>query len=304
MAEPQWYIFYDLGLSYTLLVISFFGTILGMITFSKKKLNKFPMRRAYQLLLLSDSLYIANCVIKSTFLYTNLGLIKLLSTLACKLHLYTNFMLCAISSWLLVAISIERCISIIFGNNIGILRTNFLQYFLIFLAIVYNCLFYIPFFIYPELQKSYINETNTNESQIQSDCEFSENGQLFYLIDMMSAVIVPFVIMLLTSIILIAFVTKARLRVLSLTDNIEKKSLVKEIRFAVTILFMNFFFVILNLPICVANYIDSLSDFEYNIISFIFLISFCSNFYILLVFNIIIITEVVAMFKTLGRRNA
>jgi hypothetical protein len=293
-----WLIIYDLGISYAQLIISLVGTTLGIIIFSRKKLKKFPMRCTYQWLLATDAFYVAKIAIQNTFVYTSIGNLKYLSSFACKLYIYTNFMICPISSWLLVVISAERCIGIVFGNRIKIFKNRKFEMFLIALTIIYNFLINIPFLLYQDIQQSFTNSTDSNETQIDYDCEFGsiEYIQAFYLMDMINSTLVPYAIMLVSSIILIVFVIKSRMRVERLTNNKEKKSLVKEIRFGMTILLLNFFFVILNLPICVANYVDTLSDFMYNLIGFIFMMSFCINFYILAVFNTIIRKEVAALF--------
>ena len=300
-----WLIIYDLGISYAQLIISLVGTTLGIMIFSRKKLKKFPMRRVHQWLLATDAFYVAKIAIQNTFVYTSIGNLKLLSSFACKFYIYTNFLICPISSWLLVVISAERCIGIVFGNRLKIFENKKFEAFLIALAIIYNILMYIPFLLYQELQQSVTNSTDSNETQIDYDCEFSsiEQIQAFYLLDMINSTLVPYGIMLVSSIILIVFVIKSRMRVQRLTNSKEKKSLVKEIRFGMTILLLNFFFFILNLPICVANYVDTLSDFMYELIGYIFMMSFCVNFYILVVFNKIIRKEVTAMFKGLASKE-
>jgi hypothetical protein len=223
-----------------------------------------------------------------------------MSSFACKFYIYTNFLICPISSWLLVVISAERCIGIVFGKRIQIFENRKFEFLLIALVIIYNFLINIPFYLYQDIQQSITNGTDSNETQIDYDCEFSsiEQIQAFYLMDMINSTLVPYAIMLVSSIILIVFVIKSRMKVHNSTNSKEKKSLVKEIRFGMTILLLNFFFVILNLPICVANYVDTLSDFMYDLIAYIFMMSFCINFYILAVFNNIIREELVKMFKS------
>jgi hypothetical protein len=283
------------------------GTILGMMIFSRKKLNKFPMRRVYTFLFVMDAFYLIKMVIQKTFAHTSIGSLKYLSNFACKLILYTNFMMCPVSSWLLVAISIERCLTIVFGNRIQILKNKKFEISLIALVIIYNCLLYTPFLAYQELQQSLTNSTDSNETQIEYNCEFTsiEYIQTFYLMDMINSTLAPYGIMLVSSIILIVFVVKSRIRVRHLENRKEKKSLMKEIRFGMTVLLMNFFFAILNLPICVANYNDTLSDFVYDFFAYIFLTSFSINFYILIGFNTIIRKEEAEMFKCFGNfRNS
>jgi hypothetical protein len=301
MSDSLTYIIYDLSVSYILFVLSLVGTTLGEIIFSRKTLNKFPMRHVYQSLLATDAIYVTKITIQNTFAHTDIGPLKYLSTFACKLYEYTNFMICSISSWLLVLISVERCVGIAFGKRIQIFKNRKFELFLIALAIIYNFLLYTPFLLYQELQQTITNNTDTNETQIDFSCDFSELEyiQTFYLMDMINSTLVPYGIMVVSSIILIVFVIKSRMRIKHLTNSKEKKFLIKEIRFGMTILLLNFFFVILNLPICVANYFDNLSDFMYDFIAYIFMISFCINFYILAVFNTIIRKEVDDMFKCL-----
>ena len=277
------------------------GTTLGEIIFSRKTLNKFPMRHVYQSLLATDAIYVTKITIQNTFAHTDIGPLKYLSTFACKLYEYTNFMICSISSWLLVLISVERCLTIVFVNRMKILGNRKFEFFLIAFVIICNFLLYTPFLLYQELQQTITNKTNSNETQIEFSCDFSELEyiQTFYLMDMINSTLVPYGIMVVSSIILIVFVIKSRMRIKHLTNSKARKSLIKEIRFGMTILLLNFFFVILNLPICVANYVDTLSDFMYDVIGYIFMISFCINFYILAVFNIIIRKEVDEMLKCL-----
>jgi len=296
-----WRIIYDLGISYAQLVISLVGTILGIVIFSRKKLNKFPMRRTHQWLLATDAFYVAKIAIQNTFAHTSIGKLKYLSSFACKFYIYTNFLICPISSWLLVVISAERCIGIVFGKRIKIFENRKFEFLLIALVIIYNFLINIPFYLYQDIQQSFTNNTDSNETQIDFDCEFSsiEQIQAFYLMDMINSTLVPYAIMLVSSIVLIVFVIKSRMRIHDSANSKEKKSLVKEIRFGMTIFFLNFFFVTLNLPICVANYVDTLSDFMYELIGYIYMMSFCINFYILAVLNNIIREEVVKMFESI-----
>ena len=235
MAQELWLIIYDLGISYAQLVISLVGTTLGIMIFSRKKLKKFPMRRVYQSLLATDVIYVTKITIQNTIAHTSIGRLKYLSTYACKLYEYTNFMICSISSWLLVLISVERCIGIVFGKRIGIFKNKKFELFLIALAIIYNCLLYTPFLMYQELQQIIINNTDTNETQIDYNCDFSdiEYIQTFYLMDMINSTLVPYGIMVVLSIILIMFVIKSRMRIKHLTNSKEKKFLIKEIRFGI-----------------------------------------------------------------------
>ena len=273
MAHALWHIIYDLGISYLQLVLSLVGTILGIIIFSRKTLNKFPMRHVYQSLLATDAIYVIKITIQNTILYTSIGPVKLLSTFACKLYMYTNFLICPISSWLLVLISVERCLTIVFVNRMKILGNRKFELFLIAFVIICNFLLYTPFLLYQELQQTITNNTDTNETQIESDCDFSDitYSNTYYLMDLIHSTLIPYAIMLVSSIILIVFVIKSRMRIQRLTNSRERKSLIKEIRFGMTILLLNFFFVILNLPICVANYVDTLSDFMYDVIGYIFM---------------------------------
>ncbi len=91
---------------------------------------------------------------------------------------------------------------------------------------------------------------------------------------------------------------KVRLRILDMRSKRDKIRLRRDIRFGVSSIALNVFFVILNLPLCVTNIFFPLIDgFTYNIFIIVFYAIYCINSYILFFFNSIFRNEFLVMLK-------
>jgi len=297
---------FDWAIPYVMLLLSGLGGLIGNLIFARKELENFPCRRSYQALLSIDFIYTAKVVIQFSFI--NVGIyLKLMTDWSCKVYIYTNFMICSVSSWLLVFISIQRCLIISIKVPPPFINSKTFDYLIISVSFLYNIIFYLPFLLFNELKVYNVyNDTNTNMSVVEYTCDFPESsqGDLFYLLDMLSSTLVPFGIMVVSSVVLMTFVIKSRLRVLTLGRAEDRRVLRKDIRICLTIVFLNVFFIILNLPICVGNYLDTdyLNYFIYSTFFYIFLFSFSINFYILAVFNNIVKRNLISMMKTIQRK--
>ena len=83
----------------------------------------------------------------------NLGLsVNFVSDVFCKLYNYTNYSWCAISAWLLVFISLERCLSVVTKTGLnGFFSSKAFEFLIVTFAIAYNTCLYVPFLIYTDL---------------------------------------------------------------------------------------------------------------------------------------------------------
>ena len=123
----------------------------------------------------------------------------------------------------------------------------------------------------------------------QYTCDFVD-PQLavsFYLMDLINSTLLPFFIMFVSSVVLGVFIFKSRMKMLNLTLEHDRKALQKNIRFCLTILFLNFFFFILNVPVALSNVLGIMftNPMLYLFFIFVFYFSYSVNFYILAVFN-------------------
>ncbi len=282
--DSIWFLLYEWVVLYVLLLLGLFGSIVGTVLLSTKKMERLPARRIYRFLLITDAIFLTSQVAVDSMNHLEYNL-RLASNIICKFGLYFNFSLCPISPWILVYISIDRYISICF-KQVQIIRKKWFQNLMILLIIVYNLCFYIPFLIFVELTTSLTNNTETNSSSFSFSCDISREDldYILYLSDLFNAALVPFILMLLASIFLVHSIVKSRRRLINLkTDQNRKKSL-RDIHFAITILVLNFSFFIFSAPICLGNYLN-VDDFLYSIFIYLFYLGYCINFYILAIFN-------------------
>ena len=97
----------------------------------------------------------------------NSGLnVNYVSNAWCKIYTYTSYSWCAISAWLLVFISIERCVSVVVKTGLPSFFSNgTFEIIIVFAVIAYNCLLYTPFLIFVDLT---ITTTQTGNGYIFS----------------------------------------------------------------------------------------------------------------------------------------
>ena len=115
------------------------------------------------------------------------------------------------------------------------------------------------------------------------------------LMDLFNSTLIPFALMLTFSILLIITIFKTRLRLLSFTSPNDRKKLIKDVKFSLTSIMLNFSYILLNLPICIISFYD----FSDEIITFtylLFCLNYCINFLILIVFNSIFRKECLVLF--------
>jgi len=99
-----------------------------------------------------------------------------------------------------------------------------------------------------------------------------------------NGVMLPFLFMLILSILLIFTIVKSRLTIIRMTNNIDKKKLRKSIQFAFSSIFSNLIFLVLNFPFTISLIIYFESELQ-DYLDCLYYFSFCVNFYILFCFN-------------------
>jgi len=283
------------------LIFGLSGNLIGLMVFFRKNLLRFPTRNLYCSLALFDTIYLIYRMIGE--LTTENGIsMYLISNNWCKIFRYFRYSLGPISAWLLVYISIDKFISIQFPNFKLIKLVKF-QNTVIFLIVVFNLMYYIPFFIYSKLFMVYLNETNilnnSNNTNNELNCYFTKlhHKKVLYMMDLINSTLIPFLLMFIFSILLIYIIFKSRLRILRLNSSSDRRRLRKDIKFAFTSILLNVAFVSLNLPVCIANLLIDISEFYYKLLLYLFFISFCINFYLLFAFNSVFRKELLILFK-------
>jgi len=251
-----------------------------MIVFSTKALEKFPSRNIYRILIVLDS-FTLTYGITNDFLM-NFGIVWTdESELLCRLDLYLRVAFSA--PYLLVFISIEKFITIGYPNIKTIKNQRFQAMIALFL-IAFNSIVYHPIF-YPIPIRNLTFENSSNEIQIE--CFGKESQKLLGTIDLIYYAGLPFILMLLFSILLVHTILKSRLRILRLTNQRDRNRLKKDIQFAISSIFMNFFYLLLYLPYSVYFILgnDLSTDLYLNVFVSLLYLNYCDHFYILTCFN-------------------
>ncbi len=277
------------------LLVGLSGNLIGFgVFFGNKNMAKIGPALVYLLLFSTDTVYLLQMIINYLGYSFSLDL-TIISDLSCKIYIYFNYSLDALSPYLLVYISIEKYFSIYLSSRK--LRARKVQLFYFFILLFFNLVLGIVFpFCYSLIEYSESNSTNSvyNPNYV---CNFnSYSGQLIssYL-DLINRALVPFFLMLVFSTLLVISIFKSRNRTRSATQN---KNFKKDVTFSVTSFLLNLTFILLNLPLSVIlfepNYIYSNDVFLLTF--YIYYFSYGCNFYILYCTNSIFRKELNSIF--------
>jgi len=260
-----------------------------VIVFLAKAFKKFPSR----------NIYIVTAVFYSVFLIyeiageflINCSIISFPSTdILIKLGSFLFYAF--LSPYLLVFISIEKFITIRLPHN-NLVKNHKFQTLIVFVLIACNLIAVHPIF-YLDLYKIQMNNTSN-----QTKLEYSKEYFDFLIFFLIYFTVLPFIIMMIFSFLLIETILKSRLRILRLTNQHDRNRLKKDIQFAISSIFLNIFYLLLNLPYFVYILLSSdlYSDLLSNVLTTLFLIQFCDQFYILFCFNSVFRRNVLIMFR-------
>jgi hypothetical protein len=278
---------------FLLIIFGLIGNITIFFVFSLKTISKFPIRNLYRALAVSDTLYLLFISIELICFYCFDFSLRKISNLSCKITRYLTFFLGSLSAWLLVYISINKYILIRFNKN-KLIQKNWFQCISILVIFFYNLVYYSPAIVLLSLKENYSNQSN--DSNVFYSCVCDHEYFIDYM-DLMNFTLLPFFFMIIFSIMIIITIFRSRLRILRLGNIHDRNRFKKDIKFAISSILLNIFFVILNLPLCIGNIIDSENEIFNDVNFCVFLSNFCVNFYILIFSNSIFRKEFSNLFK-------
>lgn len=304
MDSIQWVnSFVNLVLPLIILLAGFIGNVMGLMvqTLKRKRLVKMGPSSILTYLLLADTVYLHQIITT----YIIIGLendFQVESNMNCRLNRYFSYWLAPISPWLLVYISVDRLISIKFSTRRETLRKKQAQLFYFIALIVFNLVYYSPVCFFSQnkyfglnLNGSYdliTDQNKENYNQTRFTCTLYTDANIQTAISMMNSVnlvILPFIIMIGSSIILIDLIISSRKRVQINYSPRENKIFRRDIKFARTAISFNLYFLLTNLPLNLLAYLPFFSSSVYFLIYmlfyYIFLASYAGNFYIIVLTN-------------------
>lgn len=273
------------------LLIGLIGNTLGFGLLLSKRLTNLPTRKLYFYLLFIDSTYILQIVLN--YLENNFKFSLTVQSVAfCKFFSFFNYSFASLSPMLLVYISIDRLISIKFPEHRFILRNNKTQILYLLFIITFNFIYYFPFALV-------LNVFTRGEYAI---CSIGNDyfDSVLLIMDLLNRVCVPFTLMSFSSVLLVVTIFKSRTRVFRDYLSKENKLFKRDIKLAITSLSLNVIYMLLNLPITIAEFMD-LNDYTfYNLNLWLYYLSYAINFFIILISNSLIRSQVLNLF---GFRN-
>jgi hypothetical protein len=175
------------------------------------------------------------------------------SAFFCSFLLFINFATSPISNWLLVLISFDRFISIVFAHRFALFFVRKFQLTLIMTVVAFNLTLYSFILWKSDLVKMRINNgTIAQNGSIDArvDCINNSTVTLLWLDDFNSTII-PFLFLTACSVVVIYFIKKSRNRINNNTAR--KEIMAKDRKFAVTTLALNLVFLLFNLPVLVSS---------------------------------------------------
>jgi len=282
----------------SILVIGILGNTIGLIIFSRKAFKNFPSRYVYIALALIDTFNLIFAIVRDLLIspsnyWSNL--------FVCKTFMFIAISFGATSPWLLVFISVEKFISIRLPN-FKLFRQQSFQTAIVLAIILFNLVYNNPF-IYSFTFVNQSKNITVNISQFdfnhQVICYYDENKRkLATILNLINSSLVPFLFMVIFSVLLVHTIMKSRLRVLRMSSNHDQSRLRKDIQFAISSVAMNLFFLLFTFPFKFGHFLsnDPYTDLFFNLIFFLFYLSFCDNFYILFFLNKIFNKQVFILF--------
>lgn len=274
-------------------MIGLVGASIGFLVFTlRKKLKNIGPVNMYKYLLITDNFYLLQVFL--FYLASTFGVkIYLVSRETCKLLSYVRFLATPLSPMLLVYISMERYFSIKYPKMRYTLRQDSTQLLYLAAVIIYNIIFYIPILFIFDIETLDISINSTkNSSELTPFC-LNKSPLVAYYMDIVNRVIIPFVLMSVSSFLLIDSIFKSRRRVISKYTSKELEKIKKDVNFAISSVSLNLFYLALNLPFSIMGILNDFDIWSHNILN----LNFALTFFILFT-NSLFRSEFILMIKS------
>lgn len=276
-------------ISPTMLLLGLIGNIFTCIVYSRKKFSNFPIRHTFVILGLVDIFYLSVNLTIDYFNYAFDWDLRDQNEPLCLVINYFGYLVAPLSPWLLVYISVERLVSIspsFYGLN-KLKKVKFQTIYFIFL-VIFNLVYYIPVLFFINMTSRGSSNETFNHSKKYCDFIDLKDKSKFAIMDLAYSTLVPGMLMLLSTVLIINCIHKSSYRLFKDDTYRSRKRLRKDFKFAITSIFLNIVFVILNLPICII-YLDTVSfnlkSLKYLFSLYLFYATYAVNFYLFLLSN-------------------
>lgn len=279
--------FFNIIFPSCILVFGVIGGVFGLILFiSSRKLSLMGPVIIYRSLFIYDLLTLVQIVVNILVFSLNI-LVLNSSSIICKVWNFLNYSVSAISPMLLVYISVDKLITIKYPTRRKYLKNKKYQLIFVFFVSFFNFIYYVPSIIGIDL-------VNYNGSNTCTYISYDFQNIISFM-DLFNRAILPFILMTTFSIALILVVIQSRRRVLANGSISEKKTFRKDVKFSISSITFNIFFLIGNLPVSLLLFFPDFINylFMYTIVFWLFYLCYAVNFYILFITNSIFRQETI-----------
>jgi hypothetical protein len=207
----------------------------------------------------------------------------------CRLNKIISYALTSTSSWILVAISVDRYLRIAFPIRFLFRKKRSLQLFVCILLLLKDLIFYSQLYMsFVQTTYSYDNTTNQSLEEI-TRCEVI-NANVLYWLDLFNSALIPGLLMLICTVMILKCLHDSKK--INITSNGNEKSISYSIsnrqqKFAFTACILNLIFFVTNFPITVYDlytdyyYVDAtLKKMLFSFFFLIYYVNFGSVFFI------------------------
>ena len=272
------------------------GNILLFIIYSRGSLRQ-----------LSISIYFRSIALVNLFI--TLNMIKVffrdkyqmnladLSPLACKLIYFAIYIAGPVSSWTMVAITLDRLLTLAWPMRFSFLARTRFQLLVIATVYLFNMLYYAHLLFDARVLRKVKNET---EGDFVEFCDITHD-KLLYWLDLINSSLLPFASMMVTSVITIVFILRSRRKFTvrkqsSATVTAFNRRMLRDRKFALTSVSLNFLFLLFNVPApfygVLSTFIDDIDVDLSNLIGYVCLCCYYSyyaiSFFVQLTVNSIV----------------
>ena len=275
--------------------IGLLGNVISFLVFSRPVFRKNSISTYFRALAIFDCFTISELVSDIYLLCYGLFYPQF-SDFACKAYFYIGMAFGSIPGWILIAFSIDKVLNMKRIGR-GFIKKRSFQYAVIFIIVLINLLLYIGVAIYLKL----VTIDFFGFPYILCDTSTLSFGAFISTMFMIEGSVLPFIIMLTTSIISIRMIRKSTRKIESRSKLSNRTS--RDIKFAVSSVVFNISFIVLKLPLTVIlvleNFIPSLTTAydALTIITTVYFLHYSSSFFIHLTSNSIFRRELKKMLR-------
>ena len=246
-------IFFNVSLIFV--VLGLIGNVLMFVVFSKRRLRKLSISIYFQSIALVN-LYITINWVKQYLIYVEDYYLINESAFLCKAINFTIFVAGPTSAWIQVAAGIDRFLITIVSptSKFKLIQKRSFQIAIVAFIFIYNSAYYFHMLFDYNLIVTIENNSNNDSSDYSfyASCENNDDRTIYIMMDLLNNTLVPFIVMIGFTSATIYGVLKAHRRAnnsVSLSSSEQAHRVrMRDIKFAVTMIVLNFVFLILNAP--------------------------------------------------------